>query len=679
MDIETRRIDKFYELIPQGDNLSALGTVINKKRILVGRSDNCDLIIKKNDISAIHAVIEVGPSGGRVYDMNSIQGTYVNGTRLVCSELSVGDKVQFGKQTFIFKDYDKADVLPPILDALSPETISTFDTEVKAAKVLPETPDFVKKTAEFKINPQNIKTEESGEGTPYVAYPLAKDPKAEFSEYIFEDADDVYPIFKWDIDHGAVEVIIIYNDRIFSIDYIPQKDGIYKIVGSSEKESEIEYPYLMKNESIPFLEVRGGQVVVLDSLGYNGMIISDEIKDPKDFQEKKVSTPIILDYQDILKLQNNHLQIFVRNTSAPPKIKPAPIFRRDNDSRKYFLILSMIAFMFLGFFSTLEVNEEIEKDKLPERVATILYDRKKFTYKPRVSQIKKEKKTPRTPKQPKKLKKQVAPKQPKVADAPKKINNQKRKKTARPTKRPSKTPPKKGSNPSKRIAKKNTAKKLGTGKRTKQTARRRTTRVAKSQGRVDAYRPTNFAGKLNALLAKGGDSKGVKDQQLSANDIGSVGTTVGGQNVDVQTASVSKNVGSLEGAATGKLNVEKGAEGLVNKKTIAAAGIPSRTVVLGDYDASLVAQILRDHLPQFQYCYQQELDRKEQKVSGWINMNFTIGASGHVTKAGVGKSDLSATVSKCVVNVLKGIKFPPPLGGGSVGIRQPFYFEPRTI
>ena len=38
----------------------------------------------------------------------------------------------------------------------------------------------------------------------------------------------------------------------------------------------MEFPYLGKGESTPFIEVSDGQVSVLDSLGYEGMLIGDE-------------------------------------------------------------------------------------------------------------------------------------------------------------------------------------------------------------------------------------------------------------------------------------------------------------------------------------------------------------------------------------------------------------------
>lgn len=98
-------------------------------------------------------------------------------------------------------------------------------------------------------------------------------------------------------------------------------------------------------------------------------------------------------------------------------------------------------------------------------------------------------------------------------------------------------------------------------------------------------------------------------------------------------------------------------------------------------DPDIIRQILRENIPQFRYCYQKELDRYPgKKIADVIPLSFTIGASGHVSRAGVsGRSRLSASVKKCVVNVLRGIQFPSPRGGGTVDVKQPMNFYPESM
>ena len=134
----------------------------------------------------------------------------------------------------------------------------------------------------------------------------------------------------------------------------------------------------------------------------------------------------------------------------------------------------------------------------------------------------------------------------------------------------------------------------------------------------------------------------------------------------------------MSGSAQGKLDSSRGVEGLVDKKNIYTAGLPFKTVILGGMDPDIIRKIIEDHIPQFRYCYQKELDKAAREFSGVVRLNFIIGASGHVTKAGVDSfSPLPVRVKGCVVNVLKGIKFPEPLGGGVVEVNQPFNFYPK--
>ena len=730
MNLSTRTSSKFYELVPLESGSKRGGAIIFHKRILVGRSDNCDLTILSSSVSAIHAVVEISGEGGRVYDMNSEAGTKVNGSKAICKDIKVGDKITFGAREFVFKEYHKSSSLPPVLDALEPKNRDSFErnrgrenmptappseyppqhrqesvgtTPPTPVSTLPEnSPDLKIPSSDFGVDPAHIMTDNSDGGTPYISYPLAKDSKAEFSEYIFEDADYIYPIFKWSIEKMAAEVIILHRDQIFSVDYLPAKKGVYYIKGVERLGKDIEFPYLRRDESIPFLRVGEGQVTVEDSLGHKGVLISDEIQRPEDFQEKEVLTPMTLGPQDILKLQKGDLQIFIRNSESPPQVKPAPLFRRDNESRKYFLLFAILLLLLLGFFSSITINKELEKEKQPERVATILYNRKKFLYKKRRVKQQKTKEVPKAPKDPEKkvtkpkptpAKKVAAPKPtPKPKPTPaKKVAQPKpklRKKVAKPKpapikkaapkkvvrKRPARPKMKKAVTPRKNVAK--ATSKVKTRKAPPSSRKRKTRRPNKSPGHVEAYRPSNkFSGRLSRLLAKGGAvAGGVQGESVGGESVGISSSDLGGGGGSVERANVAKNVGSLEGAASGRLDRARGAEGLVSKKSVAVAGIPSSTVVMGDYDASVVEDILREHLPQFRYCYQKELDRAN-KISGAITLHFNIGASGRVVKAGLAKSALPASVEGCVVNVLKGIRFPAPLGGGVVAMRVPMSFR----
>jgi len=181
-------------------------------------------------------------------------------------------------------------------------------------------------------------------------------------------------------------------------------------------------------------------------------------------------------------------------------------------------------------------------------------------------------------------------------------------------------------------------------------------------------------------MAKGGSVRGARTANTSSNSL-SKAQVSGGVATNVSKASVGTETGSLTGSTEGKLAESKGTKGLSAKSGVYTAGIPSETVVLGSMDPDVIRRILRDNIPFFRSCYQKELNANPGRdISGTIRLVFTIGASGHVSRAGVdGRTRLPRDVKKCVVRTLRGIKFPKPMGGGTVDVKQPFNFFPKKL
>ena len=84
---------------------------LNKERISIGRNRNSQIVINNNTISKDHAIIEFDEDGNAIIkDLNSSNGTYVNGQRLkvIPIRLKTGDKITFGKydMEFIFEAFN---------------------------------------------------------------------------------------------------------------------------------------------------------------------------------------------------------------------------------------------------------------------------------------------------------------------------------------------------------------------------------------------------------------------------------------------------------------------------------------------------------------------------------------------------------------------------------------------
>jgi pSer/pThr/pTyr-binding forkhead associated (FHA) protein/outer membrane biosynthesis protein TonB len=632
---------QFFELIPLNESAEN-NKIVKVRRALIGSSETCDVILNYSDINPIHAILEVKKDGLYLYDMNSKTGSYVNGEKIVKSSFNVGDKLKFGNHEFAFNKYKKKE-LPPVLDIIDPLVPPILHEKA------PEIPEAT-------IISDSKKTK--------IEYPLASDPNAQYSEYIFEDTEELLPIFKYHIDKQAVEVVILYSGKIYSVDYLPKKNGLYYFTGKDPSENEVEFVHLGVKEKIEFLKIENNNVIAYHFEGYEVSYLADN--------EISTSNQYPINDDDILILKKNDIEIFIRRTDQPPKVARAPILSKDRDLNKYLLIIYIAVAIFLSFLFAVDVDKEKEKEKDPERIASILYKPKKIAPQakaPKVEKVKKEVK-PKPPKEPvkkapEKVVKKIAP------TPPKKVVKVKPPKLAKPNKGPQTVKIKKVSPQVKKVSKP-----AGPKKVVKVSAPKAA--VVKSLGKVDAYKSIDFKSTLNRLAAKGGVAPSIKKIAVggSAGEISSVTAVSAG--ATITTAKVTTNVGSLSGVVSGKIDTSAGVKGIVDKKTIYTAGIPDKTVVLGSMDPDIIRKILREHLPQFRHCYQKVLDRSSSTFSGVVDMNFTIGASGNVAKAGVSTTSgsIPANVRGCVVNVLRGIQFPAPLGGGEVEVNQPFNFYP---
>jgi pSer/pThr/pTyr-binding forkhead associated (FHA) protein len=79
----------------------------------LGRSRSCDLALRSPDASRRHAEIVLGASGWLVRDLDSTNGTFVNGERVAEHLLQPGDRIEIGSDAITFcevgVDLDRVD------------------------------------------------------------------------------------------------------------------------------------------------------------------------------------------------------------------------------------------------------------------------------------------------------------------------------------------------------------------------------------------------------------------------------------------------------------------------------------------------------------------------------------------------------------------------------------------
>jgi len=335
----------------------------------------------------------------------------------------------------------------------------------------------------------------------------------------------------------------------------------------------------------------------------------------------KDSDEMISEVGDMVILEKGVNQIFFR---LGRKVLPAQsISSNTRDRKQYLMMLSLIFVLFLPTLLLRLVDTEVVE---PEKEVVIIYKPKK--------KIKPEKLVQKSDD-----KKDIDKTAKKEA---KKVSENKSENTK--TKKVNKISNSKKSAPKK--------------KSVKASAKAKTQKVAFASSFSKLVGSSSVKSKS---FEKNSKSTGSNLGNLTTSKSGSLSTVGGGSSV--AGLATSSQFGSGKGFKS------KGAA----KRGFDSKFTSKRTVVLGALDPAIIDRILREHLPEFRYCYQQELV-KNSSTSGKITMDFTIGSGGRVSKSNI-KGKFSSGGSGCVKRVLSKIQFPQPKGGGVVQVKKPLTFS----
>jgi pSer/pThr/pTyr-binding forkhead associated (FHA) protein len=72
--------------------------------ITIGRTPSSDVVIDHPTVSGQHAVLTKSPSGYRLKDLGSTNGTQIDGVSITDAELKDGAEIRFGYVTGVFQD-----------------------------------------------------------------------------------------------------------------------------------------------------------------------------------------------------------------------------------------------------------------------------------------------------------------------------------------------------------------------------------------------------------------------------------------------------------------------------------------------------------------------------------------------------------------------------------------------
>ncbi len=604
--------------------------LLDKKKLLVGRAEHCDIVIDNPHISHYHAFIIMDEEGGKVIDLGSDNGVYINGQRTSQSYFSGGDKIHFGTtelsieestydQPLQFIDQDKGKV-----EKVAEDYITELPDE------LPPHPGLVVIDGEY----CDIKFDESWYTTSSTIHAFENIiDTEEFIDVVENPEDEIKDIIKAS-DGKAIEVTVISMGTILSVDYIPlNKNKTTHLSATVKKRNTLLFEALESEDRLPFVKVSAEGVTLFEIPGLECSNISNNGTCP--FQGNSQSTYRL---DDLWMYKVGTLQIMIKTVDCPPHLKVSPFFQPDHRFRKE---AGKVFGIVMGLMLLL-LFVDITKPE-PEKKIAVIY-RKKAT---------------KTEKPSDKKSSSVAEKESK--DQGIKKNNQSKKQPKMAKKTP-KTPKK-----TQKVTKK------------KQVAKKSQTKPAPAPKVTKAPKVKAYKLKLNnkySSLFKANKSLTNSNMKTRSATTGSAKGFAASNSAQGNFKSkVSGNVSTLGQDFSGNYDSSTGLKGVAGKKGINTAFSSAKTVVLGSMDPELLRRILREYIPQFQHCYQQELEINEA-VKGVVDLKFRILGSGKVSKVGIKtkRSRFSKRGSGCMTRVLRSINFPRPKGGGVVDVRQPLNF-----
>jgi pSer/pThr/pTyr-binding forkhead associated (FHA) protein len=100
--------DTFF-LKPLGD-VGSVGVKLEPGRHTLGRDPTCDIVLTEVSISRRHAELRVDGRIVHIRDLNSRNGTFVNGQRIDEAETRIGDQISFASVAFFLVDGQEADL-----------------------------------------------------------------------------------------------------------------------------------------------------------------------------------------------------------------------------------------------------------------------------------------------------------------------------------------------------------------------------------------------------------------------------------------------------------------------------------------------------------------------------------------------------------------------------------------
>lgn len=602
--------------IYEGDTLVRT-EILTEQTIKIGKLSSSHVRIDDEDVSRMHAVVEVnGPDDVVVLDLGSASGTFVNGQKVTRQRLRSGDELRFGRVRVVVH------IAGQRADAPAADAAAYAQTQ--------------------RVRPADL-------GAPARRVSIRKGPAFDDEE---ADADG----------RRALEVLVMWGATVLEVKHFTEPGAF--TIGESPEVIQFVRADLVPQDPYPLALTDGHEMVVHVPDGVYGEVMLDgQIYTLEDLKaagklsrsaDPSGSHSFKLPARARCRLQIGHLTFLINNVPAAQAVAPASFFNQVDRRLMGFLGAAVLlhALFFGVVYSIPEDADRLSLDGFDMADRWV-----EFMLKPETE------------------------KEEKLADLFEGLKDEgeaKAKAKDSEGQMGKKDSPDKNRRVAIEGPKDQKEIELARERARLEAIRTADAAFNQLEGELSAVWGTNDRAIGNdAVTALGGMFGDKVGEAAGFNGLGVAGVGRGGGGFSETSLGVGNvNTAGRGGGGKAGSGYGRGVSRYGERTSRAPQVIPGKPIISGSLDREIIRRIIRQHRAEYQYCYEKELQTKRD-LNGKIVVKFTIAGNGNVIQSSVVESTMgNAAVERCLVSRIRRWVFPEPKGGGIVVVNYPFVFKP---
>jgi len=97
------------------------------------------------------------------------------------------------------------------------------------------------------------------------------------------------------------------------------------------------------------------------------------------------------------------------------------------------------------------------------------------------------------------------------------------------------------------------------------------------------------------------------------------------------------------------------------------------TASAGSLPRAVIRKVVGERISEITSCYERLALGSGEDLAGVVEVKFVVGVDGAVTMAAISSTTLHhEATERCIIDVIRGTRFPPPDGAGVVVVTYPF-------